>query len=151
MLVVLLGGAIAGFAIFGVMVYRAVTVEQAGALAAQGRFDAVRSAIGGGDPLLALDDEGRVVRRREPPAAPSASITRIGVLAYRASEERLIAVDVPFWFFRLKGPAAQYLVEGTGLDLERLRITASDLERHGPALVVDHRRPNGDLLLVWTE
>jgi hypothetical protein len=73
------------------------------------------------------------------------------VLAYQAGEQRLVAADVPFWFFRLKGPAAQYALSGTGLDLKRLGITAADLERHGPAVVIDHTRPNGDRLLVWTE
>lgn len=52
---------------------------------------------------------------------------------------------------RVKGPAAQYLVRGTGLDRERLQITASDLERHGPSLVIDQARTSGDRLLVWTE
>ncbi|MEX2271757.1 MAG: hypothetical protein WD690_09815 [Vicinamibacterales bacterium] len=47
--------------------------------------------------------------------------------------------------------AAQFLVRGTGLDLERQQISARDLERYGPSVVIDHTRPNGDRLLVWTE
>jgi hypothetical protein len=58
---------------------------------------------------------------------------------------------VPLWFLKLKGPAVQYLVRGTGLDLERLQITAADLERYDASVVIDHVRSNGDHLLVWTE
>ena len=105
----------------------------------------------GADPLLTLDDAGRVVRRQEPPASGRSRPTRLGVLAYRARDQRLVTADVPFWFFRLKGPAAQFAVRGTGLDLERLQITPADLERHGPAVVIDHTNRDGDRLLVWAE
>ena len=61
------------------------------------------------------------------------------------------AASVPFWFLKLKGPAAQMALRGTGLDLEYLGLAAGDLERYGPALVIDHTRPSGDRLLVWTQ
>lgn len=144
-------GAIAGFTIFGVLTYRAVTVEQADAAAALRRFAAIRAATGGGAPLLTLDQTGRVARRQEPPAGGRARPTRLGVVAYRAHEQRLVTADIPFWFFKLKGPAAQFAVRGTGLDFERLQITAADLERHGPAVIVDHAYADGNRLLVWTE
>jgi hypothetical protein len=147
----LAAGALIGFTIFGVLVYRAVTVEQADAPAALRRFAAIRAAVGAGAPLLTLDEAGRVTRRADPPASERARPTRLGVLAYRAHDERLIAVDIPFWFFKLKGPAAQFAVRGTGLDLERLQITAADLELHGPSVVIDQSSTTGDRLLVWTE
>lgn len=81
----------------------------------------------------------------------TAIITRLGVLAYQAGDDRLVTADVPMWFFRMKGPPTQFLVRGTGLDLERLQITAADLERFDPSVVIDHTRSNGDRLLVWTE
>jgi hypothetical protein len=67
------------------------------------------------------------------------------------SERRLVRADVPFWYLKMKGPAVQYLVRGTGLDLQRLGITAADLERYGAAVVLDETNANGDRLLVWTE
>lgn len=150
-LLALLAGVLVGFPIFGVLVYRATTVENAERDDAVRRFEAVRSAIRAGDALLTLDDTGRIVRRAEPPPSAPGPVSRLGVLGYRAGEKRLITVDIPFWFLKLKGPAVQYALGGTGLDLERLEITAGDLERHGPALVIDHVRANGDRLLVWTE
>ena len=150
MLVVAVGAG-AGLTIFGILAYRAVTVERADVPEALRRFAAIRATVAGADPLLTLDDAGRVVRRREPPASGRAKPTRLGVLTYRARDQRLVSADVPFWFFRLKGPAAQFAVRGTGLDLERLQITPADLERHGPAVVIDHTNRDGDRLLVWAE
>lgn len=144
-------GAVVGFSIFGVLVYRASSVEYLDEPEALRRFSSVRSALGSGTPLLLVDAAGNVVRRTDPPAEAPRTLSSVGVLAYRNGEKRLITVDIPFWFFKLKGPAAQYVVEGTGLDLKRLGITAADLERHGPAIVLDQTRTNGDRLLVWTE
>jgi hypothetical protein len=111
----------------------------------------VRAALGQSPPLLTLDESGNVIRRTEPAGAFPVRPHRLVALTYQSAERRLVSADVPFWFFKLKGPAAQYAVRGTGLDLERLQITAADLERHGPAIVIDHTRANGDRLLVWTE
>jgi hypothetical protein len=148
---VIAGGAAAGLLVFGILVARAVEVEEVDAPEALRRFGAVRRAIRDPTPLLSLDASGRVVRRRDPPSASPGRITRLGVVAYQAGARRLVTADVPFWFFKLKGPAAQIAVRGTGLDLEYLGITAADLERHGPALIIDHTRQDGDRLLVWTE
>lgn len=84
------------------------------------------------------------------PSRPGA-IRRLNALAYQADGQRLIAANAPFWFFRLKGPAAQLALSDTGLDLGRLGLTAAELQRFGPALLIDHKRANGDRLLVWTE
>ena len=35
--------------------------------------------------------------------------------------------------------------------MDRLGVTPDELQRYGPAIVIDRVRPNGDLLLVWTE
>ncbi len=140
-----------GWAVFGVLVYRAVDVETIARPEALRRFEQARSVFAGRPPLLALDDAGNVMRREEPAAQRPREVRRLGVLAYQADRQRLIAVDVPFWFFKIKGPAAQFALRDTGFDLARLRLTARDLERHGPALVIDQARADGSRLLVWTE
>ena len=146
-----LAAAVFGIGVFGFLASRAVTVEEAAAPEALRRFESIRAALGGGEPLIGLDEGGNVIRRASPPSSSPRPVTRLGVLTYQAGDQRLVTADVPMWFFRLKGPAAQYLVQGTGLDLERLQITAAHLERFDPSVVIDHARANGDRLLVWTE
>ena len=149
--VALVAGAVLGLATFGILAYRAVAIEQASAPEALRRFTEIRSRLGGTAPLLTLDVAGNVIRRAQPPEVARRPIRRFRVLVYQTAEERLVTADVPFWFFKLKGTAAQYAVRGTGLDLERLRITGAELERYEPSVIIDHVRPNGDRLLVWTE
>jgi hypothetical protein len=140
-----------GLGVFGVMVYRAVSSESAEPSLALRRFTDARAALRPGPPLLELDQSGHVRRRAEPRTGPPGPIHRLSVLAYHAGVGRLVSADVPFWFLRIKGPAAQFALRETGFDLERLGITPADLERHGPSLVIDWSRANGDRLLVWTE
>jgi hypothetical protein len=146
----LIAGAV-GLAVFGVMVYRAVTIQTAESSDAIREFSRVRAALPPGPPLLGLDAAGNVVRRAQPPKHSPAPIRRLRVLAYHAGTRRLVSAEVPFWFLRLKGSAAQLALRDTGLDLERLGITPSELARHGPSLVIDSSSDNGDRLLAWTE
>ena len=140
-----------GLGIFGVMTYRAVSVERVDSSEALRRFATIRATLPSGTPLLTLDETGNVTRRSEPrPGAPG-PVRRLSVLAYHTDSHRLVSADVPFWFFRIKGPAARYALRDTGFDLDRLGLTPDDLERHGPSVVIDHGKPNGDRLLVWLE
>lgn len=147
----LAAGAAIGISIFAVLAYRAVTIQQADRGEAARRFAAVRAALPQGSPLLTMDNAGNIVRRETPRSTRPLAIHRLRVLVYYAEGQRLVSADVPFWFFRIKGPAAQYALRDTGLDLDRLGVTAEELRRYGPAVLMDHMRPNGDLLLVWTE
>jgi hypothetical protein len=72
-------------------------------------------------------------------------------MAYQPRIGRIVRADVPFWFLKLKGPAARLALRDTGVDLERLALTPADLERYGPRIVVDHLSGTGARLLVWTE
>jgi hypothetical protein len=144
-------GAVVGFSIFGVMVWRAVDVEEMPAPDALRRFAEARGPFAGVTPILELDDHGRLVRRARPAPEDAARPHTLRVLAYRAADRRLIRADVPFWFFELKGPAIEYALAGTGLDLERLGVTPGELKRYGPTLVIDHTGADGDRLLVWTD
>jgi len=145
--------ALLGLSIFGSLVYRAVNVEEANSSEALTRFAVIRREFADQVPMLEMDASGRVTRSAAPSAAATVvpAVKRLEVLGYRAAEERLVSAHVPFWFFNLKGSALQFAVRDTGLDLDRLGVTAEDLSRHGPGLVLDQVRPNGDRLLVWTE
>jgi hypothetical protein len=143
--------AVAGFAIFGVMVWRAVDVVDAAPADATAQFEEVRTRFGSQPPLLAFDDQGRLVRGETTAPTAPAPIGHLRVLSYRAATGRLARARVAIWFLKLKGPAAQLVLRDTGLDLAALRLTAADLERAGPAIVLDRRSDSGDRLLVWTE
>lgn len=142
--------ALVGLTVFGLLAWRSVSVEETEPDQALGRFARIRDTFAGTEPILRVYADGRVVRRAAP-GIDAAPPNRLYVLAYRQPERRLVRADVPFWFLRAKGPAVQYSLRGTGLDLKQLGVTPADLQRYGAALVLDETRSNGDRLLVWTE
>jgi len=138
-----------GLSIFGALAWRAVTVSNGDATVAVERFGAIRSRLSDVPPLMHRDSSGRLVQHHRP--AGRSAPTRLKVLAYRASAGRFVEADVPFWFFRMKGPAVQLALHDTSFDLESLGLTSADLERAGPGIIVDEIRDNGDRVLAWTE
>jgi hypothetical protein len=147
----LLVAATLGVAAFGYLASNAVTVERVDDSDAARRFLAARVAFGSAPPMLEIAPSGRVVRRPSPPREGAGHVERFRILVYQVQQRRLVEADVPFWFVALKGPALQYAVRDTGVDLDRLGVTAADLRRHGPGPILDETRPNGDRVLVWIE
>jgi hypothetical protein len=150
-ILLVLASAAIGLTIFGALVWRSITVELVEGEEVTRRFSALRASLASTAPLVDIDDAGRVTRRTPPPDVAPHPIARLKALAWHASERRLVSADTPFWFFKLKGPAARYALNGTGFDLERLELTPSHLERFGPSIILDHTSRNGSRLLVWTE
>ena len=88
---------------------------------------------------------------RSPLQGEVRSIRTLHVLVYRASIERLVRVDIPVWFLKIKAPALRFLMRDTGLDLQEFGITLRELQRHGPCIVLDETSANGDRIFLWTE
>ena len=146
----IVGAAVFGFTVFGVLAWRSISIERAEPEPALRKFEDVRRQFIGLEPILRSDAKGAIVRRsapREPLPTPG----RLCVLPYRVAERRLLRADVPFWFLKVKGPAMRLAFQDTGFDLERLGITPAELERYGAVLVFDETSQNGDRLLVWTQ
>jgi hypothetical protein len=150
-LFLLVAGAVAGWAIFAAMVWQATTVEQRSRDDAVRAFEEVLSRLGRTQPIVVMDGEGRPQRVLDVPRDAIGPVAVLSVLAYHVGTERLVTAEMPFWFVRLKGPAARFALRGTGFDLDRVGLAPAELERYGPGLVLDERRANGDRVLVWTE
>ena len=146
--------AMAGAGIY--FVTRQVQITTAAPTDADQQFAEARARFKDAQPLIELDRRGEVLRSRlddarEAPGRSSSSLSALHILAWDAEEERIVDVAVPFWLLRLsRGPIGQFDDAG-GLRRANLRITAEDLERIGPALLVDHRDPDGGRVLVWTQ
>jgi len=145
--IVLVSG-LAGLAAFGLMVRNATSTDQMAPLEAMRRFDSRRSGLG--RPFLEFAADGSVAQRTPPGAGPPVAIQRVNVWVYRTATQRFVETRIPFWFFRLKAPAARYALDGTGLDLDALGITPAALAQHGPGVVLDRVTPSGRVL-VWAE
>ena len=143
---------VVAFAAFGIyFVSRNLDMTQATATEASESFESVRARFKDA-PIFTVDADERVTLSRPPPDTPPAERpTQMHVMAYDRSDERIVRVTVPFWMLRM-GRENIRLGSGSGgdIDFERLRITAEELERYGPALLLDHAEGR-NRVLVWTQ
>jgi hypothetical protein len=121
--------------------------------AASRDFEQISSRFRGEMPLIELDEHGHYLRsntdRHATPGtrAPEA----LHVMAFNPDDGRIVRVDIPFWLLRLKLRGSAIDFNGHRMELEDLKLTVEDLERYGPALIVDHRSPSGQRVLVWSQ
>jgi hypothetical protein len=150
-------GILCVIAVAGVGLYffsRHVETQALSAADAETRFAEVRQRFETARPLIELDERGDLLRtnpeRQTPDDAPTP--TTLYVMAYDEGDSRIVRLSVPFWLLRLqKRGHAVVDLGGRRLDLEELKLTVEDLERLGPALIVDHRDRRGAHVLVWSQ
>ena len=73
------------------------------------------------------------------------------MIAFDPDDGRIVRVSIPFWLVRMKMRGATIDLNGNHMNLEDLRLTAEDLERFGPTLIVDHKNTTGERVLVWSQ
>lgn len=116
-------------------------------------FEQIKARFKTQTPLLELDERGRVLKshtNRPAPASPRKP-DALHVLAYDPDSERIVSLSIPFWLLRLKMGGTKIQLGDNHVDLERLRLSVEDLERYGPALIIDHRSRQGERVLVWSQ
>src|SRR5262245_47381721 len=126
---------------------KVVSRENAGS-----EFDRVKAQFTGQKALIELDERGHFLRANADRAAqPNARRPdQLYVLAFEPDDERIVKVTIPFWLLRFK-PRGTVDFNGGRLELEDLKLTVEDLERFGPTLIVDHKSPRGERVLVWSQ
>jgi len=157
--------ALAGAAVLGLIalvaagayvVVHQIDTKPASKMSAQEQLDAERARFGDQKPLIEIDEVGRAIHSRFDPNQPPAPVAPdvMVVMAWDPKDERLVRVRLPFWVLRLgshnRGGSLRFGSDGR-IEFERLNITVQDLERMGPALIVDHTSPRGERVLVWTQ
>jgi len=142
---------IVAFAAFGFyFVANNLNMQSASVTEAASSFDDVRARFKEA-PIITLDDQERVTLSRKPPAqAADTKPSTMHIMAYDDEESRIVRVTVPFWMLRL-GREKIRLGTGGDLQFEQLQLTAEELERYGPSLLLDHRGAGGKRVLVWTQ
>ena len=130
-----------------------IETRPATAAAAASEFEAVKASFAGQKPLIELDRNGRFLRSHtdRPAPAHAAVPNDLHLLAFDPSDGRIVRFSIPFWLLRRRPRNATIDLNGSRMDLEDLRLTVEDLERYGPAVIVDHSAPDGERILVWSK
>src|SRR5688572_7431738 len=113
-------------------------------------FADVRARFNGSVPVLDMTDRGPVVTRKAPEAIPGRDLNNVHLIAWDPRDEQLTTVTLPFWMLRLKEGPINVSAESAVPDV-RLSMTVEELERYGPAILIDHREQDGSRVLIWTE
>lgn len=152
--VVIVGAGVIGT--FGYIVYRQMDVRSVPAQSPDEEFAKERARFAGQVPFIELpggDVESAPIVHREQEAKEPATLTGLRVLAWGPRDRKLVRLMLPMWLLRLSGTRGVHLSNrDTALSDEMsLNVTAEELERHGPGLILDITTPHGERVLVWAE
>jgi hypothetical protein len=114
-------------------------------------FEKLRVALAGQTPFIELpaDFGGKAVVHRELETQGAGKISVVHVRVWEPRDKKLVRVDLPMWTLRLMGNKPM-TIEAGGSRVP-MRVTATDIERRGPGLLIDHTGRRGERLLVWSE
>jgi hypothetical protein len=128
-----------------------VDVHQTTSAAAMSDFASVRARFATERPLIELDERGDFIRANTDRPAGTVRPQTLNVMAFDPDEEKVIRMALPFWLLRLKSGGSHFSMNGEAVDLAKMHLTVEDLERFGPALILDHQDRKGSHVLVWSE
>jgi hypothetical protein len=119
--------------------------------AAAASFEEIRQRFARTGPVLHVVEHEKAILSRQPPAeAPARRLERLEVMVWDPDDKGLSRVTLPFWLLRLKtGPID--MSSTVMLNHHPIDLTVEQIERYGPALLLDHQAQDGDRLLIWTE
>jgi hypothetical protein len=116
--------------------------------------EALREA-GGGTPYIEIEQSGTAVVHHEQETVGAELFETLTLLAWAPGDEKVLRVDYPRWFVRLK--TSTFVNLGTIVAAARkdwnhldLSISYGDLLKRGPGLLLDHRSQSGARIVLWT-
>jgi hypothetical protein len=139
---------------FGYYMYRQMGISTTTSGNLEQEFADIRAPFQGQVPYIEIstDQDKTPVVHHELEKPNRTSLTRLRMAIYDERQHRIVRMQIPFWLVRLSGNKPINLQSSSGFDPGvQLTITAEDLERHGPGLVLDTTGRRGEHVLVWAE
>ena len=141
-------------AVVGYVIYQqfAFQAKPATEISADAEFAQIVAKFEGQKPYLVIRD-GEPVVSEEPASAPGHPVEALHIIVWDPDERKVVKLNVPFWLLRMtKGQPIKISQhddpEGEPM---KLKITAEDLARRGPGLVLDYKEASGQRVLVWAQ
>lgn len=130
-----------------------IAVKETTSPAAVRTFDQARAMFKTQQPIIELDMMEHPRQLHQTADLPTSAVrpANLYVLAWNPEDNRLAKVTLPFWLLRMGRRKIDFFKDQRGFNFERLNLDVPELERIGPALVLDYRTPNGERVLIWTQ
>lgn len=141
-------------AVAGYVVYQQFAFESRPATeqTARQQFESVVRKFEGRTPLLIIED-GEPVINKDARGRSGEPIQALHVMVWDPADERVVTLNIPFWLIRMtKGRPIRLSAGDHDRDVApELRITADDLARFGPGLILLHQEAHGQRVIVWAQ
>ena len=104
-------------------------------------------------PETLIIKDGQPVLNDAPAAAPGQRVEALHVIVWDPDKRKVVKLNMPFWLLRMTKGKPIRLSSNDDADggAVTLKITAEDLERRGPGLILDHKEASGERVLVWAQ
>jgi hypothetical protein len=129
-----------------------IKTQPATAEDARQAFDKAREPFKDQRPLIEVDEFDRP-RLRDTASMPTSQTkpAQLSILIWDPDDGRTVRMSLPFWLLRLGRKNIEIGSNDRQVDLENLDLDFDELERIGPALLMDMQRPSGERVLLWTQ
>jgi hypothetical protein len=116
-------------------------------------LDTARAQFKTDAPLIEVTPDERAHAVRPIADLPTSSVrpSNLYVLAWDPEKDRLARIALPFWMLRFGHRKIELADGAQDFSFDQLNLNVADLERIGPALLVDFRGTTGQRVLVWTQ
>jgi hypothetical protein len=146
-LVALAFGALAGTSAY--LFFRHLETRSAAEADVKKDFETVRVRFAGRPPMIEIVDarsgDIKVQRAAHPQGLRAQTIH---VMTWTGSEEEMMKTDLPLWLMRF---SSVNILSHLGIAPPRYSLTVEDVARFGPGIIVDHRDPGRQQVLIWVE
>jgi hypothetical protein len=133
----------------GYYVMRNLEVRKAPEADTLKEFDVIKARYGAREPLVTLvKPEAGDIRLSRTTHPQGLKASTIHVLTWTAEEGDRMQADIPLWLMRF---SSLNILSRLGVAPDKFRLTAQDVERYGPGIVVDYRKPGHSVVLIWVE
>jgi hypothetical protein len=112
-------------------------------------FDEIKKRFAGRQPLVEMTGpQARDIRINRLVHPQGLRAKTLYVVTWSADDDRVLRTDVPLWLMRF---STLNILSSLGVAPDQFRLTVVEIERYGPGLVVDYRRPAQTHVLIWVE
>jgi hypothetical protein len=113
------------------------------------QFDTVRARFGERAPLVEiLNAETGDIRLNKTRHPDGKEARTLHFLTWEAESGRQLTTDLPLWLMRF---SSYNVLSKLGITPSKYRLVVADIERYGPGIVAEFRRPGRNHVLLWTE
>ena len=112
-------------------------------------FDSIRAGFPDRLPLLEIvDPKAGDIRINKLVHPEGREATTLHILTWNAEDGEKFQTDVPLWLMRFN---SINILSKLGITPSKYRLVVHDIERYGPGIVADYRKPGQSHVLIWTQ